>query len=317
MNLDLLKSRLDAYIQLRRSLGHDRPFEKSALEDFYRYLTQHDQSGPIRAETALNWASSASARCYRSGSSKRFYIVRGFLSYLKAFEPETEVPSSRLVVDPQRPKAYIYSPGQIQNMLEATSVLWKPGCLSQRTFYTLIGLLASTGLRIGEALRLTLRQVQLDLDPPRLEIRNTKFHKSRFVPIHPTTAEKLRQYLAERNKEPDATRSNTFFIGSRGRPLSYPTTRTAYHQIQRYIGIPKSVGTQGPAMHALRHTFAVQRLLSWYQAGADVRAQIPHLSVYMGHVGMVETYRYLWAAPELLTLAGEIFNRYSESGGPA
>lgn len=171
-------------------------------------------------------------------------MVRGFLVHLKAFEPETEIPSPGLVAEARRPQAHLYSPEQINRMMEAGHHwFWEPGSFRQATYRTVIGLLASTGLRIGEALRLMLDQAHLDHDPPYLEIRDTKFHKSRLVPLHPTAADKLKEYLLKE----------------------------------------EGPGCQGPALHALRHSFAVARLLAWYRAGGNVRTQLPNLSVYMGH----------------------------------
>jgi integrase len=205
-------------------------------------------------------------------------------------------------------------------MMEATRHWsWEPGSFRQKTFRTVIGLLASTGLRIGEALRLALDQTHLDQDPPYLEIRDTKFHKSRLIPLHPTTAAKLKEYLGERVQHPHGSVAKTFFINDHGRPLRYYLVWKAVLDAQVEAGIIKEVrpGRRGPALHALRHTFAVERLLAWYRTEIDLRSQLPSLSVYLGHVGMQETYRYLSATPELLAIAGERFSLYAESGDRA
>lgn len=316
---DLLQARVKAYLELRQSFGYRTSAHQHALQSFARYLATQEQPWPIRAEAALDWARQASARCLQTGAKARLGIVRGFLVYLKAFEPGTEVPPSGLVAGIRRPNAHLYSPQQIHRMMEATlHRSWEPGSFRQRIFRTVVGLLASTGLRIGEALRLTLDQARLDHDPPYLEIRDTKFHKSRLVPLHPTAAVKLQEYLAERVRHIPGSAATTFFINDHGRPLRYHLVWKAVVEAQREAGIIKEVcpGRRRPAIHALRHTFAVERLLAWYRAGADLRAELPRLSVYLGHVGMEETYRYLSATPELLTLAGERFAQYAESGGP-
>jgi integrase len=315
---ETLKVRLDGYIELRRSLGYKTSVHQHVLRDFADYLATHGQPEPIRAATTLDWALQASARCYRTGASGRLWMVRGFLLHLKAFEPETEIPSPGLVAKPRRPRAYLYSPEQISRMMEAGHHwFWEPGSFRQKTYGTVIGLLASTGLRIGEALRLALDQAHLDHDPPYLEILDTKFHKSRLVPIHATTAAKLKEYLLERKQHLRARTANTFFINDHGRPLRYNMVRKAVLHAQTFAGIVKDegAGRQGPALHALRHSFAVARLLAWYRAGSNVRTQLPNLSVYMGHLGMVETYHYLSATPELLAIAGEMFDRYGETAG--
>ena len=156
-------------------------------------------------------------------------------------------------------------------------------------------------------------------DPPYLEIRDTKFHKSRLVPLHPTTAAKLEEYLLERKQHIHARTANTFFINDQCRTLHYQMVRKAVLHAQTCAVIIKEEGPghRGPALHALRHSFAVARLLAWYRAGGNVRAQLPNLSVYLGHLGMSETYRYLSATPELLAIAGEMFDRYAEAGGRA
>ncbi len=318
MTSETLKVRLDGYLELRRALGYKTSVHQHVLRDFADYLATHGQPEPIRAATTLDWARQASARCYRTGASGRLWVVRGFLLHLKAFEPETEIPSPGLVAQPRRPKAHLYSPEQISRMMEAGHHwFWEPGSFRQKTYGTVIGLLASTGLRIGEALRLALDQAHLHHDPPYLEILDTKFHKSRLVPIHATTAAKLKEYLVERKQHLRARTANTFFINDHGRPLRYNMVRKAVLHAQTFAGIVKDegAGRQGPALHALRHSFAVARLLAWYRAGGNLRTQLPNLSVYMGHLGMVETYHYLSATPELLTIAGEMFDRYGETAG--
>jgi integrase/recombinase XerD len=324
MSTDNLRSHLESYLQLRQALGFKKSPLANALRDFIDYFVQHGQQGPVRAETTVDWARQASVRCYRSGPAHKLRFLRGFLIYLKAFDPETEIPSTRLVAEPRRPRAHLYTPEQIAQMMEAAQPwFWEAGSFRQKTYRTILGLLACTGLRVGEALRLTLPQAHLDDDPPYLEIRDTKFYKSRLVPLHSTTAAKLREYRSDRQQHVQLRRLarvpavTTFFINDQGRPVLYDRVRKAMLQAQRHAGISKEEGPgdQGPALHALRHTFAVQRLLAWYRAGADVRAQLPRLSVYLGHLGMVETYRYLSATPELLTIVGEMFRRYAVVGG--
>ncbi|MCC6292167.1 MAG: tyrosine-type recombinase/integrase [Bryobacterales bacterium] len=318
MSNDTLQSRLEVYLELRRSLGYKTSVQEPTLRDFVDYLATHAQSGPIRAAAAVDWARQASARCYRTGAAIRLRMVRGFLVHLKAFEPETEIPPPGLVAEPSRPQAQLYSPEQIRRMMDAPHHgSGEPGSFQQITFRTVIGLLASTGLRIGEALRLTLDQAHLDHDPPYLEIRDTKFHKSRLVPLHPTAAAKLKEYLVKRQQLIQAQAGKPFFINDHGQPLRYHPVREAILQAQMHAGIVKEEGPgrQGPTLHALRHAFAVERLMAWYRDGADVRTQLPNLSVYLGHLGMVETYRYLSATPELLTIAGERFGRYAQEGG--
>jgi integrase len=242
--------------------------------------------------------------------------ARGFLKHLKASFPETEVPPPGILAPVIRPKPYLYTSQEIASLLKATHQLWPTGSLRQLTAYTLIGLLASTGLRAGESIRLTLNEVRLDATPPHLEIRHTKFYKSRLVPLHPTTVEHLRGYLLERNRCHLPQPSNAFFLFGRGQPLSYKGLRRIFVQVARVAGIKKTEGRRGPCLHSLRHRFAIERLLVWYRAGLDVSSWMPHLSVYLGHLNKEETYWYLSATPELLTLAGDAFCPYSDGGEP-
>jgi integrase len=243
----------------------------------------------------------------------RFSLVRQFLTYLKAFMPETEIPTA-ILVNARRPRPLLFSEEQIAAIQAATAKLWPAGSLQQITLETLLGLLASTGLRVGEALRLTIPDVQLDQEPPRLEIRHTKFRKSRFVPVHPTTADRLRNYLRQRSKLAGAG-SSQFFLRAPNQPLNYKTALNSFGRLRRLLGIPKLPGRRGPAFHTLRHSFAVRRLVSWYCAGRDVRNLLPHLAVYLGHLSLIQSSHYLTATPELLTAAAERFAEYAQSGG--
>ena len=309
-----LQIHADRYAELRKALGF-KFRERGSVQQFVDFLESQGGSGPIRAAMALEWAVSASPRCGRFGQVGRLTVAWHFLMYLKAFLPDTEIPAPGLLAEERRPRPYLYSGEEIVGMQQATRTLWEPGCLKQITFETLIGLLASTGLRIGEALRLAVDDLHLDFDPPHLEIRDTKFGKSRFVPVHPSTAQQLRLYLGKRHNlvgdKPEA-----LFLLRPKKPLQYSPTRIYFRQIANAAGVRKNPpGRRGPAWHSLRHTFAVQRLLKWYRAGADVRSLLPNLAVYLGHLGPAQTYHYLTAAPELLSAAADIFGSYANAGG--
>ena len=183
-----------------------------------------------------------------------------------------------------RPKPYLYTPQETTDLLQATNLLWPSGSLQQLTVYTLIGLLASTGLRPGESIHLELDDVRLDAVPPHLEVRHTKFYKSRLVPIHPTTVEQLRGYLVERNRVLLPQPSNAFFLSGRGRPLSYRMLHRAFARMAHVAGIKKTEGQRAPCLHSFRPGFAVGRLLAWYRAGVEVSSWLPHLSAYLGHL---------------------------------
>ena len=304
-----LQIHADRYAELRKALGF-KFRERSLIQQFVHFLESQDGTGPIRAAMAFEWAISASPTCGRVGQAQRLTVARHFLIYLKAFLPDTEIPASGLLAEERRPRPRLYSDEEIARMQQATRTLWESGSLKQIAFETLIGLLASTGLRIGEALRLTLADLHLDSDLPHLEIRDTKFGKSRFVPVHPSTAQHLRLYLDKR-RDIVGDKPEALFLLRPNKPLQYPPAQAYFRQITRAAGVPKNPpGRRGPLWHSLRHTFAVRRLLTWYREGADVRSLLPNLAVYLGHVGPTQTYHYLTAAPELLSAAASMFEGY-------
>jgi len=178
-----------------------------------------------------------------------------------------------------------------------------------------LGLLASTGLRVGEALRLQIDQVKLELDPPQLHIRETKFHKSRIVPLHLSTAERLCQYRGQRVHGHYEALSEAFFVPERGQHLQHRALHDWFTRRCQRLALHPTVGGRAPCLSSFRHTFAVTRLQRWYEQGLDVQALLPHLSVYLGHVHPQESYWYLTAVPELLSAAATRFQRYAQAGG--
>jgi integrase len=315
MTLPVLRLHVDAYLKLRRSLGFHTPPIAHNLRELLDYAEAQGFAWPIHAQTILDWI--GASRCGLPGQRLRLIHARCFLKYLKASVPDTEVPGPPgpgLLPSPIRPKPRLYSTEEIARLQQATSELWEPGSLWQLTPCTIIGLLASTGLRASEVMALKIADVRLEANPPCLYIHKAKFYKSRIVPVHPTTADELRAYLDQRNRTKLRCPSTAFFITGMGRPLSYPTLRRMFVQLLRSVGIEHKDGGRGPLLHSFRHRFAVQRLVAWYRENRDVRAMIPHLSVYLGHLSKEETYWYLTATPELLTAAGDAFRRSCEPG---
>jgi integrase/recombinase XerD len=160
-------------------------------------------------------------------------------------------------------------------------------------------------------LRLTVQDVLLELASPRLEIRETKFHKSRLVPIHATVADKLREYVEQRRRLNYDALSDSFFISERGRRVRYAALYNTFQKLVAGLGIRARDGSRKPSLHSLRHGFAVDRLRAWYRQGADVRANVPYLSVYLGHLEPAHTYWYLSATPELLNEVARSFAAYA------
>ena len=241
-------------------------------------------------------------------------MARGFLTYLRATLPETEVPERHCIAAARRPKPFLFRTAQLHALMQAAQQAGPRGTLRPYTLSTLIGLLASTGLRAGEALRLTMADVELDREPPVLHIRETTFHKSRLVPLHASTADHLRHYQAMRRYLRYDALSEVFFISDKGTALNYSALARWFTTRCGQLGIAPITDARRPTLHALRHTFAVERMRRWYEAGADVRALLPTLSVYLGHVRPQDTYWYLSATPELLTAAAAKFQHYAARG---
>jgi len=242
-------------------------------------------------------------------------MARCFLVHLRAHLPAVQVPPSGIIPCGVRPTPYIYSEAQITALMKAASELGPAGSLRPYTYATLIGSLASCGLRPGEAVRLRDADVGMEATPPRLVIRETKFRKSRLVPVDSSTAEALRDYASTRKRLGYDGLSESFFISESGAPLAYSTVGATFLKIVRRLGIHGPAGSFGPNLRCLRHTFAVRRLLHWYSQGMDVNKLLPHLSVYLGHAKPQNTYWYLTATPELLREAASRFERFASQGG--
>ena len=314
MNQDLWLQ-IECYVGLRTALGYVVRSEEKLLKDFAQFLDSRGIVGPIRAHLALEWACTPAARRGPAGQASRLKVVRRFLAYLRAVMPETEVPGPNLMPLLRRPQPHIYSPAELEKLMGAAGQLPPKGSLRPHTYTTLIGLLASTGLRVGEAIRLRVGDVHLQAEPPHLQIVHTKFRKSRLVVLHPTAAEKMRLYAACRRRLHYDALSDAFFVSERGDHFRYQTLRATFNRLARETGIRKGGKGRGPSIHGLRHTFAVERMRSWQQNGQNVRDLLPHLSVYLGHVQPIHTYWYLSATSELLSVAAAAFQLFAGQGG--
>lgn len=305
-----LHTRLDAYLAIREALGISMRARRKLLEDFVAYLEKHSDGKPIRAQLAVDWASITSATCGVAGQAARLGLARGFLIHIKASLPETEIPDKHLLAAPRRPQPYIFSATEISLLLEESARVGPRGSLRPHTHQTLLGLLASTGLRPSEAANLLISDVQLDEQPPRLLIRQTKFQKSRWVPLHYTAADQLRRYAQLRREMNYDALSDSFFVSEQGGEIELYNLRYAFRCLVSRLGLKPRPGQRHPTLHSLRHTFAVNRLRQWYETGADVRALLPNLSVYLGHVDLANSFWYLSATPELLGAAAQLFEKY-------
>lgn len=312
MTIPDLKIQLDAYLALREALGIRTKPIKLQLHSFVKYLELHASGEAIRAYLAVDWACTGPTI---SGKSTRLSMARGFLRYLKASCPETEIPDSNLIAVPRRTAPYLFSVSEIGKLLEAADNLRPSGSLRPHTHKTLFGLLACTGLRTSEATKLLVSDVQLNETPPRLLVTDTKFKKSRWIPLHHTAAKQLHRYAELRRTKKYDGLSDFFFVSEQGGKLHYDILERTFQRLLRRLEISPAPGQRRPTLHSFRHTFAVQRLRQWYEQGVDVRALAPNLSIYLGHVDPSTSYWYLTATPELLGAAAQLFQDYASQGG--
>ncbi len=287
------------YLAFRRRLGLELKIEGRQLLLFARYVDEIGHRGPITNELALRWATGPKG-VTQEYWSRRLGIVRRFAKHRFLFDPETEVPPDRLLGPPcRRPSPYIYSDSEISALIRACTQLGPAGGLRPVTYATFFGLLASTGLRSAEALR--LNKADVDLRTGIVCVTKSKFRKSRLVPLHPSTARALRAYAAQRDRRHSASREQAFFLTEKGTSLKYGKMFATFQHLRRKLGWTQKVPT--PRIHDLRHAFAVRRLLAWYRSGVDVDRKVPALSTYLGHVKVSDTYWYFTAVPELLAVA--------------
>lgn len=287
----MLSAIVERHVALHRATGYLFRKQTVLLRLFARYAEAHGDD-VVRAATAIAWAADAPTAGTRRG---RLHVVCRFAQLMRAEDPRHEVPPPD-VFGPQPPRRtpYIFTAKEIRALLEAAAELGPRGSLRPRVYAMLLGLIAATGLRISEALRLQLSNVT----SAGLVVLNTKFRKSRLVPLHDTTRQALDRYLAARAKVAGADAS--VFLSERGTRLAYGTAITTFLGLVRGLGIHPGPGKRGPRIHDLRHTFAVRSL---EQCAGNSRAVDRHmlaLSTYLGHAHIVDTYWYLQATPRLL-----------------
>ena len=298
--------------QDRRSLRH----REKLLRSFIAYWRDCGCPWPIRFSLVLDWVAVGSDRQQPYRDQLRFYVMRAFLQQIRTFEPATEIPQNIYRPLYRRRTPHLYSEDDVTRLMKAAWRLQRVTPFRRVTVYALIGLLASTGLRIGEALALEVDDVRLHADTPHLLISDSKFGNSRNVALHPTVAEQLRRYLIQRSKALAGRHVKAFFMNRYGRHLNYNAQRLMFLRLLKRAGILAVPGERGPSLHSFRHSFAVRRLTLWHRERRDVQELLPYLAVYLGHVGPENTYWYLSGTPELLHTASTRFESQHKEGGP-
>jgi integrase len=303
--MSALRELLQDYLTMRRALGLKLRTEGIALLSFVAFMEQA-QADSISTELALAWAKRPTS-VQPAQWARRLSCVRCFARYCSAIDPRTEIPPLGLLPFPhQRPSPYFFTDEDIDRLLQ-DALQWpaKDG-LANHTFYCLFGLLSVSGLRICEALGLTLEDV--DLDEGILTICSTKFGKSRLVPLHPTTVEALTDYRERREQFLARRPVPHWFVNAQGRRLGYDCALRAFRRLTARL--PNQPGRARPRLHDLRHRFALVTVVNWYRDGQEVQRRLPVLSAFLGHVQVSDTYWYLSACPELLDAAKERLERH-------
>lgn len=301
---------VDDFLAMRRNLGFDIGRHRWLLRDFARFTDRIRYHGPLTVDLARRWAmSSCPGEPVRA--ERRLSVIRQFARHLTTLDPATEIPPAGLLGRATgRNQPHIYSDAEISALLQACSRLHPRDGLRPSTYLAFFSLLASTGLRLSEACRLHRRDV--DLRGGLLAVREGKFGKSRLVPLHPASVEALARYAARRDALQDVPRSEFFFRTDRASALTRSTVEGTFRSMRDGLGWASHGRAGRPRIHDLRHTFAVRRLLRWYEEGADVNRKILALATYLGHAKVTDTYWYLSAVPELMAITARRFERFAQ-----
>ena len=293
-----LQARVEQYLAERRRVGFELSTMGHGLASFAGYVQAADHRGPLTVDLMATWARQAKGgHGDRATSARRLKLLRPFTRWLRQFEPATEVPDEAVFgAVPGRMTPHVYREAEIIELLAAARKLGPDG-----------------GLRISAALGLL--DADVDLKGGVLTIRQSKFGKSRLVPLHPSAIEALARYRTQRTRHVRSTPELPFFVASRGRLLGQPIGDRQVHRIfddlRRQLGWVDRGSHGAPRIHDLRHAFAVRRLVLWHEQGVDIGQRMLALSTYPGHVKVSSTYWYLTGVPELMGLLGQRFERFA------
>jgi integrase len=290
-----LRSTLERYVNMRQGLGYKFQRQSQRLAEFVSFMEKR-KAVTITTKLAVEWATLPPGR--NASWVLRLTAVRGFARHVASLNPKTEVPPPGILPPLKRPKPYVYSDAEINALLAAALALPPADGLRRWTYHCFFGLLAVTGLRLSEAVG--LQRDEVDLDAGVLTVRQSKFGKSRLVPLHPTVRAVLRSYCERRDAHLGSQCGPHFFVAESGGRLPQPSIRRVFIQLSREIGLRRPGDRTGPRVHDFRHRFAIRTLVGWYREGTDVEKKLPALSTYLGHTCVRDTYWYLSACPGLM-----------------
>jgi integrase/recombinase XerD len=305
---DAMMHAIESYLQLRRAAGFRLRDTEALLKEFACFAAERGDAH-IKTDTAVAWAGRATSLNQRA---RRLNSLILFARYIRAEDTKHEIPPNGIFAHPpySRPRPHIFTASEIAAILAEAKQLPPAGSLRPDTFYTLFGLVATCGLRISEALALKSD----DIRPDGLCIRETKFRKSRLVPLHPTTSKQLALYLDRRQQ---LTHLETrVFVSLRRKPLRYPTVNETFLFLLRKLGLRAGPGQPGPRLHDLRHTFASRALENSPDESSRISKHMLALSTYLGHAHISDTYWYLQSTTHLMMKIADDCQAYLEGGRP-
>ena len=304
-----LAFRLQSFLENRRVGGQTRESYRKPLTYIDRFLIGELKPGETITDDLLNRWIKDMEHLSVGTRLNRISVMRQFCFYLSHFDPRTPIIHRIFLPRRTRPAPYIYTKQEVCSIMAAAKQIGPADSIRPLVISTLIGLLYATGLRISEALKLTIADI--DLKRNLLIIRKTKFKKSRYVTISPSTVRHIATFLRKRAKAGFSTKpSASVFVNLMGHAYSANGIATIFLEIVRSIGIRGPKGVRGPRIHDFRHSFAVNRLTKWYNEGANLSAKLPLLATYLGHTTVTSTQVYLHATAELLEKAGKLFHNH-------
>lgn len=301
------------YLDERRQLGFQMVAPGTELMRFARYADAREHSGPLTQDLIVGWAREHVKRTSAVTAARRLEVVRPFVAYYRQFEPASEIPPLGILGRGHRRLVpHIYSEQEVAQLLRAASRLMPQDGLRPLTYRTLFGLIAAAGLRLSEALNLTISDV--DLAASAITIRQTKFRKSRCLPLHSSVILALGAYRLSRDRCHGTDPDVPFFVSQSGAALPSRTVEHVFRSMQSHLGWQARGDYPVPRIHDLRHTFAVRRLQRWQEQGQSIDHALFWLCTYLGHAKVSDTYWYLTGVPELMESIGMRFEHFAAPG---
>lgn len=305
-----MRTLVQEYLEERRRLGFALAIPGTQLLSFARFADRTAHRGPLTVQLMTDWARGEAGRASPANWARRLAVLRPFARHRARVEPGTEVPDAAVFGHKRRrPTPHIYTVAEIADLLAAARRLPPAGTLRPLTYEAFLGLVAATGLRLSEALR--LRCGDLDVGGGVLTIRQTKFCKSRLVPLHPTTVAALVEYLLARQRFIPVVPDAPLFGSPSGTALAKKAVHHVFTRLRAELGWAARGSMPAPRIHDLRHSFICRRVALWHETGADIDNAMLALSTYVGHAKVSDTYWYLTAVPDLMAAATKRFELFA------